>query len=53
MDYCQYVDEMEGEEINTYLNEILIQMCKTVDTGLNATGILPGKLKWNGSPAPY
>lgn len=45
IDYCQYVDEMEGEEINTYLNEILIQMCKTVDTGLNATGILPGKLK--------
>ena len=36
---------MEGEAINDYLNDILIQMCKTVDTGLNTAGILPGRLK--------
>ena len=45
IDFCRYVEEVEGEEINAYLNDILIQMCKTVDTGLNTTGILPGKLK--------
>lgn len=50
-DYCQqekislweYVDRFE--DINDYLNEILLQMCHTVDNGLNTKGLLPGKLK--------
>ena len=45
IDLVRYVDEVEGEAINDYLNDILIQMCKTVDTGLNTAGILPGRLK--------
>ena len=44
IDFCAYVDRFEGENINVYLNDILIQMCRTVDTGLNTAGILPGKL---------
>ena len=45
IDFAQYVEEIEGAQINAYLNEILIQMCKTVDAGLNTSGLLPGKLK--------
>lgn len=45
MELIDYVEAVEGESINDYLNDILIQMCKTVDTGLNTTGLLPGKLK--------
>ena len=45
IDLCQYVEAQEGEAINAYLNDILIQMCKTVDNGLNNSGLLPGKLK--------
>ncbi len=39
----EYVDRFE--DVNEYLNEILLQMCRTVDNGLNTKGILPGKLK--------
>ncbi len=39
----QYVDRFE--DINDYLNDILLQMCRTVDNGLNTKGVLPGKLK--------
>lgn len=39
----EYVDRFEN--VNEYLNEILLQMCSTVDNGLNTKGILPGKLK--------
>ena len=41
----QYVDRFDESDINDYLNDILIQMLKTVDAGLNASGILPGRLK--------
>lgn len=40
---CDYVDRFEA--IDDYLTEILLQMCKTVDNGLNTGGLLPGKLK--------
>lgn len=33
------------KDIKKYLNEVMQQMLKTVDNGLNNTGILPGKLK--------
>lgn len=39
----QYVDRFE--DIDDYLNDILLQMCRTVDNGLNTKGVLPGKLK--------
>jgi len=39
----EYVDRFE--DVNEYLNDILLQMCKTVDNGLNTKGLLPGKLK--------
>lgn len=39
----QYVDRFE--DIDDYLNDILLQMCRTVDNGLNTKGLLPGKLK--------
>lgn len=44
IDFCTYVDRFEGSDINAYLNDILVQMCRTVDTGLNTGGFLPGKL---------
>ena len=40
---CSYVDRFEN--IDAYLTEIMLQMCKTVDNGLNTRGKLPGKLK--------
>lgn len=40
---CEYVDRFE--DIDAFLQEILLQMCKTVDQGLNTSGYLPGKLK--------
>ncbi|MCI8540008.1 MAG: L-serine ammonia-lyase [Erysipelotrichaceae bacterium] len=40
---CDYVDQFE--EVDGFLEEILLQMCKTVDQGLNTSGLLPGKLK--------
>ena len=33
------------KDIDRYLSDVLNQMLKTVDHGLNASGILPGKLK--------
>lgn len=49
--YCQaegitlsaYVDRFE--DVDAYLTDIMLQMCKTVDNGLNTHGTLPGKLK--------
>lgn len=38
-----YVDQFE--DIDTYMTDIMLQMCRTVDNGLNVTGTLPGKLK--------
>lgn len=40
---CDYVDQFEA--MDEYLTEILLQMCTTVDNGLNKSGLLPGKLK--------
>lgn len=40
---CEYVDRFE--QVEDYLTDILLQMCKTVDNGLNTKGLLPGKLK--------
>lgn len=50
LEYCKvknigladYVDQFE--DIDEYMTEIMFQMCKTVDTGLNTEGELPGKL---------
>lgn len=38
----EYVDQFE--DIDDYMMEILFQMCRTVDTGLNKEGELPGEL---------
>jgi len=40
---CDYVDRFE--DVDDFLETILLQMCKTVDNGLNTKGLLPGKLK--------
>lgn len=40
---CDYVDQFE--DIDEYMTDIMLQMCKTVDNGLNVRGTLPGKLK--------
>lgn len=39
----EYVDQFE--DIDEYMTQIMFQMCKTVDTGLNTEGVLPGKLR--------
>lgn len=39
----EYVDQFE--DIDDYMTNIMLQMCKTVDNGLNVRGTLPGKLK--------
>lgn len=38
----EYVDQFE--DVDDYMMEILFQMCRTVDTGLNKEGELPGEL---------
>lgn len=38
----EYVDRFE--DVDDYITQIMLQMCKTVDTGLNCEGELPGKL---------
>ena len=40
-----YVIECEGEDIRDYLSFIWRQMKRTVEDGLNKTGVLPGPLK--------
>lgn len=40
---CEYVDRFE--DVEQYLTDIVLQMCKTVDNGLSCEGLLPGKLK--------
>lgn len=43
---CQYVYEVEGkEEIIEYLKEVWEAMKEAVNRGLNAKGIIPGRLK--------
>lgn len=52
-DYChekhlrldEYIDEVEGNDFDTYMKQIFKQMIKTVNTGLKKTGVLPGSLK--------
>ena len=41
----QYIDEVEGPELDKYLHKIFNQMLKTVNAGLKRTGVLPGDLK--------
>lgn len=46
IDLCQYVYEVEGkEELNEYLADVWEAMKNAVETGLNTTGIIPGRLK--------
>ncbi|MBQ9658312.1 MAG: L-serine ammonia-lyase, iron-sulfur-dependent, subunit alpha [Clostridia bacterium] len=46
IDLCQYVYEVEGkEELEKYLAEVWQAMKQAVETGLNTTGIIPGRLK--------
>lgn len=40
-----YVEYYEGKEIWSFLKEVWEQMQKTIEKGLNAKGLLPGKLK--------
>lgn len=41
----QYIDEVEGNELDKYMHKIFNQMLKTVNVGLKRTGVLPGSLK--------
>lgn len=43
--YDQYVDEMEGKAIDTYMKKIFKDMERAVSQGLKKTGVLPGELK--------
>lgn len=42
---AQYVDMVEGPEINIYLESIYQTMLDAIERGLNHTGVLPGKLQ--------
>lgn len=42
----EYIEEYEGKEIWDYLKMIWHSMEKTIETGLNKTGVLPGTLKY-------
>jgi len=42
----EYIEEYEGKEIWDYLKTIWYSMEKTIETGLNKTGVLPGTLKY-------
>lgn len=44
MDLYEYVVKVEGEEIKDFLKEIWESMQQTIKNGLNAEGIIPGKL---------
>ena len=41
----EYVDQIEGASLDSYINKMFQQMLKTVNTGLKRTGLLPGSLK--------
>lgn len=41
----QYVDMVEGPDLNEWLEDIMDTMIHSVETGLQAQGILPGSLK--------
>ncbi|MBQ3253539.1 MAG: L-serine ammonia-lyase, iron-sulfur-dependent, subunit alpha [Acholeplasmatales bacterium] len=41
---CEYVDMIEGEEINEYIEKIYNVMNASIERGLNTTGLIPGKL---------
>ncbi|MDE6013583.1 MAG: L-serine ammonia-lyase, iron-sulfur-dependent, subunit alpha, partial [Anaeroplasmataceae bacterium] len=41
----QYIDEIEGKDVNSYMEEIYKTMCASVENGLKNTGVLPGKLQ--------
>ena len=45
IDLYQYVLEVEGNDITSYLHEVWVQMQDTIKIGLSKTGVLPGKLK--------
>lgn len=42
---CDYVDMIEGDSINGYLETIYSVMNDSIERGLNAKGLLPGKLE--------
>lgn len=41
----EYVDRIEGKELDAYLRSIFSAMIKSVRSGLKKTGVLPGSLK--------
>ena len=41
---CEYVDMVEGDDFNDYIENIYDVMMKSIDRGLNALGYLPGSL---------
>lgn len=45
MDLADYVEHYEGKQIWSFFQEIWDAMCKSIDNGLHAEGLLPGKLK--------
>lgn len=45
MTLAEYVDFVEGKEINSYLDIIYETMLCSIDQGLKHTGILPGRLQ--------
>ena len=43
-DFVGYIQHYE-REIEDYISEVMMQMIRTVNNGLNVSGVLPGKLK--------
>lgn len=41
----QYIDSIEDESFNSYMDDIYNVMLDSIDRGLNTTGVLPGKLE--------
>ncbi len=42
---AEYVDSVEGKEIDSYIETIFETMLKSIEKGLKHTGVLPGKLQ--------
>lgn len=51
--YWEYVEECEGEEIWDYLAEVWKVMKESVESGLDAEGVLPGPLHLRRKAATY
>ncbi len=51
--YWEYVEKCEGTEIWDYLRDVWHTMCESVESGLEAEGVLPGPLHLQRKAAAY